>query len=240
MVTSPYNTILVKISGEMLRGVSEPLDGDRLRAVAGELKAVRETGVRLAMVVGGGNIVRGVSAAEKNALSRVNADSMGMLSTVINGLALMDVLEKIGVETRVMSAIPMDRLAEPYILRRAVRHLDKGRIVIFVAGTGNPYFSTDTAAALRASEIGAQVLIKATKVDGIYSADPEKNPSATKFDKISFDECLAKNLNVMDATAFTLCRENNLPVVVVNLMEEGALARAVKGESVGTRVSASA
>jgi len=187
-------------------------------------------------VVGGGNIIRGANTAERHKIERVTADHMGMLATVMNGLALMDTLEKLGQPTRVMSAVEMDRLVEPYILRRATRHLDKGRIVVFVAGTGNPFFSTDTAAALRASEIDAEILIKATKVDGIYTADPTKDPRAKKFEKISFAETIEKNLGVMDATAFTLCRENNLPILVLNLFAEGSLKQAVLGEKVGTRV----
>jgi len=231
-----YQRILVKLSGEMLKSNGDPLDGERLRLFAEKLAAVRALGVQVAVVIGGGNIVRGASAAEKNAIDRVTADHMGMISTVINGLAMMDVLEKMGAPTRVMSAIEMDRLAEPFILRRATRHLEKKRIVIFVAGTGNPYLSTDTAAALRGSEIGAQLLIKATKVDGIYDRDPKKDAAATKFDKISFDDCIAKGLKVMDATAFTLCRENNLPILVLDLFEKDSLVRAVKGEKVGTLV----
>ena len=232
-----YQRVLVKISGELLKSQDDPLSGERLRFVASQLSAVRGMGAQVAVVIGGGNIVRGAHAAEKNAIERVTADHMGMLSTVINGLALMDTLEKMGTDTRVMSAIPMDRLAEPYILRRALRHLEKNRIVIFVAGTGNPYFSTDTAAALRGNEIGAQILLKATKVGGIYSADPAKDPSARKFEKISFTECMEKRLGVMDATAFALCRENSMPVLVFNLLEENALARAVSGEAIGTLVS---
>ena len=217
--------------------VSDSLDRDRLRLIATQLKAVRDMGVQVAVVVGGGNIVRGAQAAEKSSIERVTADHMGMLATVINALALMDTLEKLGVQTRVMSAIPMDRLAEPYILRRATNHLSKGRIIILAAGTGNPYFSTDTAAALRASEIGANILLKATKVDGVYTSDPAKDSTATRLSKISFNECIQKHLNVLDATAFTLCRENNLPVFVFNLMSEDSLPRAVRGEGVGTLVS---
>lgn len=221
----------------MLRQADQTLDGEKLRAVAQQLKAVRALGVQVAVVMGGGNIVRGAHAAKRNAIERVTADHMGMLATVINGLALMDMLEKLGVETRVMSAIPMDRLAEPYILRRATRHLQKGRIVIFVAGTGNPFFSTDTAAALRGSEIGADILFKATNVDGIYSADPKKNPRAKKFDRLTFKQCIDGELHVMDATAFTLCRENNLPIQVLNLFEPGSLKKAAEGKKIGTRVS---
>ncbi len=232
-----YKRVLVKISGELLRSASgDSLDGERLRQIAEPLMALQQSGVQTAVVIGGGNIVRGAHAAEKGALERVTADHMGMLATVINGLALMDTLEKMGAATRVMSAIPMERLAEPYILRRATHHLGKGRLVLFVAGTGNPYFSTDTAAALRASEIGAEVLLKATKVDGVYSADPRENPLAERFENISFDACLEKHLRVMDATAFAHCRENNLPVLVLNLFEKDALLKAVRGEKVGTLI----
>lgn len=234
---TPYSCVLIKISGQMLKKADNSLDGERLRLVAAQLRAVQALGIRTAVVMGGGNIVRGQHAAQKNAIERVTADHMGMLGTVINGLALMDTLEKMGVETRVMSAIPIDRLAEPYILRRATRHLDKKRIVIFVAGTGNPYFSTDTAAALRGSEIGADLLLKATNVDGVYDADPKKNRKAKKFDKVSFNECIEKQLHVMDATAFTLCRENNLPILVLDLFEPGSLKKGVEGKKIGTLVS---
>jgi len=233
----PLKRVLIKISGQMLKKADNSLDGARLRTVAAQLKAVQALGVQVAVVMGGGNIVRGAHAAEKNAIERVTADHMGMLGTVINGLALMDTLEKMNVETRVMSAIPMDRLAEPYILRRATRHMDKGRIIILVAGTGNPYFSTDTAAALRGSEIDADVLIKATNVDGIYDADPKKSKKAKRFDNISFTQCIEKQLHVMDATAFTLCRENNLPILVIDLFEEGSLKKGVEGKKIGTLVS---
>ena len=231
-----FTKVIVKISGQLLRGAEHSLDREKLCLVATQLQNLRELGVLICVVIGGGNIVRGAHAAELNAIERVTADHMGMLATVINGLALMDTLEKIGVETRVMSAIPMDRLAEPYILRRAERHLEKGRIVIFVAGTGNPYFSTDTAAALRGSEIGAQLLIKATSDDGIYSDDPKTNKKAKRFEHLSFTECIKKNYHVMDATAFTLCRENNLPIIVLNLFAKDSLSRAILGEKVGTLV----
>ena len=237
MATPQYSRVLIKISGGLLRAEADSLDRTRLNQIAAELKAVRDTGVQVALVVGGGNIVRGQKAAEAHAIDRVTADHMGMLATVINGLALMDTLEKMGIETRVMSAIPMDRLAEPYILRRATHHMDKGRIVIFVAGTGNPYFSTDTAAALRANEIGAKILIKATNVDGIYSADPAKDPKAQKLHKISFTECLDRRLKVMDTAAFALCRENNLPILVLDLFAKDSLLKAVRGEAIGTLVN---
>jgi uridylate kinase len=233
-----YNRVLVKISGEMLRSTEagDPLDRDRLRLIATQLKAAHDLGVALAVVVGGGNIVRGAQAAQKSAIERVTADHMGMLATVINSLALMDTLEKLGVETRVMSAIPMDRLAEPYILRRATRHLEQRRIIILAAGSGNPYFSTDTAAALRANEIGADILLKATKVDGIYSADPMLDKSATRYDQLTFAQCIEQRLNVLDATAFTLCRENNMPIFVFDLFAEAALPKVLVGEGRGTLV----
>ncbi len=234
-----YKRVLVKLSGEILNNPEKAglVNAERLRLVAAQIQSLVELGVQVGVVIGGGNIIRGASAAQKDAIDRVTGDHMGMLATVINSLALMDTLEKMAVPVRVMSAIPMDRLAEPYIQRRAVHHLEKGRIVILAAGTGNPYFSTDTAAALRASEIGAELLIKATKVDGVYSADPKTNPSATKYEKLSFDEAIEKRLEVLDATAFTMCRENAMPVAVVNLMEEGSLAGVVKGEKIGTLVS---
>jgi uridylate kinase len=239
MATPFYKRVLIKISGEMLRtsAADDALDRERLTLIATQLDAVCKLGAQVAVVVGGGNIVRGARAAEHNAIDRVTADHMGMLATVINSLALMDTLEKLGVPVRVMSAIPMDRLAEPYIQRRAVHHLEKGYIVILAAGTGNPYFSTDTAAALRASEVAAEVLIKATKVDGIYSSDPAKDAKATRYEKLSFDEAIEKRLNILDATAFTLCRENNLPVMVVDLMSGSSLQKAVRGEKVGTLVN---
>ncbi len=233
-----YKRVLVKLSGEILNNPEQEglINAERLRLVGGQIKSLAELGVQVGIVVGGGNILRGAQAAQSDAIDRVTGDHMGMLATVINSLGLMDTLEKMEVPVRVMSAIPMDRLAEPYIQRRATHHLEKGRIVIFAAGTGNPYFSTDTAAALRASEIGAELLIKATKVDGVYSADPKKDTSATKFEKLTFDEAIDKRLAVLDATAFTMCRENAMPVAVVNLMEVGSLAKVVKGEPCGTLV----
>lgn len=203
---------------------------------AADIKLLTEIGVEVAIVIGGGNIYRGMNEAETG-IERAHGDYMGMLATVINGMALQAGLEKIGVFTRLLSAIKMEQIAEPYIRRRAIRHLEKGRVVIFGAGTGNPYFTTDTAGSLRAIEINASVILKGTRVDGIYSADPEKDPAATKFYKITFAECISKNLRVMDMTAFTLCMENNLPIVVFDMNKPGNLRRVVTGEKVGTLVT---
>jgi uridylate kinase len=203
---------------------------------ANDIKQLTEIGVEVAIVIGGGNIYRGMNEAETG-IERAHGDYMGMLATVINGMALQAGLEKVGVFTRLLSAIKMEQIAEPYIRRRAIRHLEKGRVVIFGAGTGNPYFTTDTAGSLRAIEINASVILKGTRVDGIYSADPEKDPSATKFNKITFTECISKNLRVMDMTAFTLCMENNLPIVVFDMNRPGNLKRVVTGEKVGTLVT---
>ena len=231
-----YNRVLLKLSGEALMGESNyGIDPNRLGQYAQEVKAIVELGVEVAIVIGGGNIYRGMSA-EKNGIDRVQGDYMGMLATVINGMALQAGLEAIGVDTRLQTAIKMEQIAEPYIKRRATRHLEKGRVVIFGAGTGNPYFTTDTAATLRAIEIGADAILKGTRVDGIYTADPEKDPSATKYDKVSFDEVYQKGLNVMDMTAFTLCKENNLPIIVFDMNKPGNLADLMKGENVGTLV----
>lgn len=231
-----YRRALLKISGEAFageRGVG--IDFGFLDRLADELKAVAATGVQLGVVVGGGNIVRGTTASQQG-MDRVSADYMGMLATVINALALQDILEKKGVDTRVMTAIRMEELAEPYIRRRAVRHLEKGRTVLFAGGTGNPYFSTDTAAVLRALEIEAQVLMKATNVDGIYTADPKKDRSARFLPELSFQEALVEGYAVMDANAFGLCKENKLPIVVFNINQTGATARLLAGERVGTIV----
>lgn len=234
-----FKRIVLKISGEVLRCTAsgETIDGTILHRVCEEIKSVYDLGVEIGLVVGGGNIFRGLSGAEKRGVARTTGDYMGMLATVINGMALMDCLEKMKVPVRVLSAIEMDRVAEPYILRRATRHLEKKRVVIFVGGTGNPYFSTDTTAALRASEIGAEAIMKATKVDGIYDKDPMVHDDAVKFDRISFSEALKLRLKVMDATAFTMCLENHLPVLVFNLNEEGSIRRAVMGEKIGTLVT---
>mgnify|MGYP005843207897 CR=1 FL=1 len=233
-----YKRILLKISGEALRntGNGEPIDAKILENLCKEIKAVAELGVEIGLVVGGGNIFRGLTGVSKRGVDRTTGDFMGMLATVINGLAVMDSLEKAGVSVRVQSAIPMEDIAEPFIYRRAIRHLEKGRVVVFAAGTGNPYFSTDTAAALRASEIKADILMKATKVDGVYDKDPVKHDDAVKYDKISYLEALQKRLNAMDSTAFSLCMDNNLPILVFNMNEPGSILKAVCGEAIGTLI----
>lgn len=210
-------------------------DNDVIAHYARDIKSITDMGVQVAIVIGGGNIYRGMNEQETG-IERAHGDYMGMLATVINGMALQAGLEKIGVYTRLQSAIKMEQIAEPYIRRRAIRHLQKGRVVIFGAGTGNPYFTTDTAGSLRAIEIGADVILKGTRVDGIYTADPEKDPTATKYNKISFQDCLSQNLKVMDMTAFTLCMENKLPIIVFNMNEADNLRRVVTGEKVGTLV----
>jgi uridylate kinase len=231
-----YTRALLKISGEALAGDKGfGLDYHMVEAFAEEIKAVHAMGVHLSLVVGGGNIIRG-TAASREGLDRVSADYMGMLGTVINALALQDVLEKIGVDTRVMTAIRMESVAEPYIRRRAVRHLEKGRLIIFAAGTGNPFFSTDTAGVLRALEIEAQVILKATNVDGIYTGDPRKDASATFIPELTFQEAIVKNYAVMDANAFGLCKANQLPIIVFNINQPGAITRVLQGERVGTIV----
>ena len=231
-----YQRILLKLSGEALMGAQNGgIDPAVVNMIADQVKEIRTLGVEVALVIGGGNIFRGVAGATKG-MDRVTGDHMGMLATMINALALQDGLEKKGLETRVMSGMEMPRVAENYIRRRAMRHLEKGRVVIFGAGTGNPYFSTDTAAALRANEINAQVVMKATNVDGVYTADPKKDPAATKYDHITFQEVLERNLKVMDAAAIALCRENRLPILVFNMMKPGGLVSAVKGDHEGTLV----
>jgi uridylate kinase len=231
-----YRRILLKISGEALAGdLGHGLSTDVVRFIAGEVRDVHHLGVQIGMVIGGGNIFRGIEASAKG-MDRSSADYMGMLATVINGLALQDALEKVGVDTRVQTAIEMREVAEPFIRRRAVRHLEKGRVVIFVGGTGNPYFTTDTAAALRAMEINADVVFKATKVDGVYTADPKQDPTATKFDELTYIEVLSRRLKVMDSTAISLCMDNGFPIVVFNLLEKGRLRQLVFGERVGTLV----
>lgn len=231
-----YKRILLKLSGEALMGDQQyGIDNARVMQYAKEIKAAKDKGVEIAVVIGGGNIFRGLSA-EKSGMDRAQADYMGMLATVINSMALQNALESIGIYTRLQSAIKMEQICEPYVRRRAVRHLEKGRLVIFGAGTGNPYFTTDSAAALRAIEIKADVVLKGTRVDGIYTADPEKDPLATKFDTLSFSEVYAKDLNVMDMTAFTLCDENNLPIVVFDMNKEGNLSKLLDGETIGTLV----
>lgn len=231
-----YPRVLLKISGEALAGnLTSGIDFGVIDRLTDELKSVSATGVQLGLVVGGGNIVRGATASEKG-MDRVSADYMGMLATVINALALQDILEKKGLNTRVMTAIRMEELAEPYIRRRAVRHLDKGRIVIFAGGTGNPYFSTDTAAVLRALEVEAHAILKATNVDGVYTADPKKNPSARFLPSLTYQEALVNNYAVMDGNAFGLCKDNGLPIVIFNINQPGATVRVLAGERVGTIV----
>jgi uridylate kinase len=231
-----FKRVLLKLSGEALQGrMGYGIDYGMLNSIARQIKEVKALGVDVAIVIGGGNIFRGASETTKGT-DRVTADYMGMLATIINGLALQDALEKMGVFTRVMTAIEMQKLAETYIRRRAIRHLEKGRVLIFVGGTGHPYFTTDTTAALRAIEIGAQVILKATKVDGIYSADPMKDKKAKKFDSLRYIDVLKKGLKVMDATATSLCMDNNLPIIVFNLTKEGNIRRVLTGEKIGTTV----
>jgi uridylate kinase len=231
-----YKRVLLKLSGEALMGKQQyGIDPAMLKQYAGEIRTVQELGVEVGIVIGGGNIFRGVSNSSSG-IDKVTGDQMGMLATLINALALQNGLEREGLVTRLMSAIRVDVIAEPFIRRRAVRHLEKGRIVIFGAGTGNPYFTTDTAAALRAVEIEADVIIKGTRVDGVYDSDPEKNPSAFKFQEISYLDVLKKDLKVMDMTAITLCRENKLPIQVFNMNTPGNFKRLILGESVGTKV----
>ncbi len=232
-----YKRILLKLSGEALMGERQyGIDPKRLSEYAEEIKSVVEKGVEVAIVIGGGNIFRGVAGAS-NGMDRVQGDHMGMLATVINGLALQSALEDCGIQTRLQSAVKINEVAEPFIRRRAMRHLEKGRVVIFGGGTGNPYFTTDSAAVLRAIEIGADVILKGTRVDGIYTADPEKDEKAVKFDHISFDDVLNKGLKVMDTTAFTLSQENELPIIVFDMNKNGNLLKVVSGESIGTKVN---
>lgn len=239
--TSPkYQRIVLKLSGEALgdRASGDAISGEILQRIAVEIKKVHDLGVQICLVVGGGNIFRGkLGAASDQKVDRTTGDFMGMMATMINGLALMDCLEKNGLQVRVQSALHIEEVAEPFILRRAIRHLEKGRVVIFVAGTGNPYFSTDTTAALRASEIGADVIMKATKVDGIYDSDPVKNPDAQKFDNITFIDALKNQYAVMDSTAFSLCLDNEMPIIVFDMNEQDSIVRAVMGETIGTLVS---
>ncbi len=235
-----YKRILLKLSGESLMGNqqdgSDPFNPAIMQQYAMDIKKVTDLGVQVAVVIGGGNIYRGANESETG-IERAHGDYMGMLATVINGMAMQAMLEKIGAFTRLQSAIKMEQIAEPYIRRRAMSHLEKGRIVIFGAGTGNPYFTTDTAGCLRAIEIKAEVILKGTRVDGIYTADPEKDPSASKYEKISYQDCISKNLKVMDMTAFTLCMENKLPIVVFDMNEPGNLLKVVEGMNVGTLVN---
>lgn len=232
-----YKRILLKLSGESLQGSKQfGIDPAVVRQYAADVKTAVDMGVQVAIVIGGGNIFRGQDA-EENGLDKVQGDYMGMMATVINGMALQSGIEKLGIFTRLMTAFEIREVAEPYIRRRALRHLEKNRVVIFGAGTGNPYFTTDTAAALRAVEVEADVILKGTRVDGVYTADPEKDPSATKYDQISFADVISKRLNVMDMTAFTLCQENKLPIVVFDINNPGNLEKLLKGEKVGTVVS---
>ncbi len=232
-----YRRVLLKFSGEALAGDSgSGIDPTCAHNLAQKIKTVHDLGVSVILVVGAGNIFRGMQAAAKG-MDRVTGDYLGMLATVMNAISLQDALENVDVETRTLSAITVTQISEPYIRRRALRHLEKGRIVIVAGGTGNPYFTTDTAAVLRATELGAEVVIKATKVDGVFDKDPMKNDDAIKFDAISFDDVIKKNLRVMDQTAFTLCKENNLPIRVLNMYESGSLVRMLNGESIGTLVT---
>ncbi len=232
-----YNRVLLKLSGESLMGDRTfGLDPKMLEQYATDIKAITDLGVQVAVVIGGGNIYRGMNEAETG-IERAQGDYMGMLATVINGMALQASLEKIGVKTRLQSAIKMEQIAEPYIRRRAIRHLEKGRVVIFGAGTGNPYFTTDTAGSLRAIEINADVILKGTRVDGIYTADPEKDSTATRYEKLTFSEVISAGLKVMDMTAFTLCQENNLPIIVFDMNKTGNLLDVVSGKAIGTIVS---
>ena len=233
-----YRRILLKLSGEVLlnKETSQCIDSEVVAKMSDKIKSIRDMGVSVAVVLGGGNIFRG-AMGEKLGIGRSAGDYMGMLATVINAIALQNALEKLGIPTRVQTAIAMHEVAEPFLHRKAMSHLEKGRVVIFAAGTGNPYFSTDTAAALRASEIGADILIKATKVDGIYTADPNKDRTATKMKQLTFTDALSKSIRVMDSAAFALCMENNIPIMVLNFFEEGSLESAVSGDDIGTLVT---
>jgi len=231
-----YKRVLLKLSGEALMGEKQfGIDNTRIKKYAQQIKEIIDLGVELGIVIGGGNIFRGVQA-EEGGMDRTHGDYMGMLATMINAMALQSALEAIDIDSRLLSAIEMKEIAEPYIRRRAVRHLEKGRVVIFGAGTGNPYFTTDSAASLRAIEIDADVILKGTRVDGIYTKDPEKDPTAEKYDTISFDDVYSNGLNVMDMTAFTLCKENDLPIIVFNINNEGDLKKIIMGETIGTLV----
>lgn len=237
MADLKYKRILLKLSGEALAGKSGfGIDVDEAESIASRIKEVHEMGVQVSIVIGGGNLWRGKQGLE-HGMDRATADHMGMLGTVMNALTVMDALERAGVYTRVMSAIEMRAIAEPYIRRRAIRHLEKGRVIIFSAGTGNPYFSTDTAAALRATELGVDVVIKATKVDGVYDADPKMNPDAKKFNTMTYIDFLNRRLTIMDSTAVTLCMDNNLPILVLNYWDKSALTNALRGDAIGTLVS---
>lgn len=235
--TGKYGRVLLKISGEALGGDGGMgISPEVIKEIANQIGEIRELGTEVVVVVGGGNIFRGLQGSQRG-IERATGDYMGMLATIINALAIMDCLEKEGVASRVQSAISMSQICEPFIRRRAVRHLEKGRVVIFGGGTGNPYFSTDTAAALRANEMGADIILKATKVDGIYDSDPEKNPDARRYSQISYSDAIEKRLKVMDSTAFSLCQDNNMPILVFDLFSENNIRKAVSGEKVGTLVS---
>ena len=238
-MSAKYKRVLLKLSGESLMGEkSFGISPEKLGHYAKEIKKIVDQGIELAIVIGGGNIFRGLQA-EESGIERVQGDYMGMLSTVINGIALASILEEHGIYSRLVSALEMKEVAEPYIRRRAIRHLEKGRVVIFSGGTGNPYFTTDSAAALRASEINADVILKGTRVDGIYTADPEKDPTATRYDRISFKEVISKNLKVMDMTAFTMCHENDTPIIVFNINIDDNLLKVSQGQEIGTVVECS-
>ncbi len=238
-VKPKYKRVILKLSGEVLRSTEtgDPIDWDTLQKICQQVKDIRALGTEVCIVIGGGNIFRGLTGSTQQGVDRTTGDYMGMLATVINGLAFMECLEKMGVYTRVQTSIPMNQVAEPFILRRAIRHLEKGRVVIFVAGTGNPYFSTDTTAALRANEMQAEVIMKATKVDGIYDKDPMKHDDAVKYDNISYMDAIKQRLNILDSTAFSLCMDNEVPILVFNLYDEDCIKRAILGEPVGTLVS---
>ncbi len=234
---SKYKRVLIKLSGEALAGEGElGIDTNKTFSLAGQIKEVQETGVQVALVVGGGNMIRGETLA-KSGMDRATADYMGMLGTIMNALALQDACEKQGLFTRVLSAIEMKSIAEPYIRRRAVRHLEKGRVIIFAGGTGNPYFTTDTTASLRAVEVGCEVILKATKVDGVYTADPKKDPTANRYLKVSFMESIKRRLKVMDSTALSLCMDNNMPIIVFDIFKSGNLKALIAGEDIGTLIS---
>jgi uridylate kinase len=238
MSLPPIKRVLLKLSGEVLMGDQQfGIDPAFVAALAGEVKAAKETGLEVCLVIGGGNIFRGMAGAAKG-MERASADYMGMLATVMNSLALADALDKAGLTARVMSAIGIDQVVEPYVRPKALQYLEEGKVVVFAAGTGNPFFTTDTAAALRGAEIGAEMVLKATKVDGVYTADPKKDPTATRYSEISFDEAISRNLGIMDATAFALCRDQKLPIKVFSIIKNGALKRVVLGEDEGTLVYA--
>jgi uridylate kinase len=240
MPSTPYKRILLKLSGEVLMGQGQfGIDPETVQRVAEEVKAAKDAGYELCLVIGGGNIFRGIAGAARG-LDRTTGDYMGMLATIMNALAMQNALEKLGVQTRVQSAIPMATVCEPYIRRRAVRHLEKGRVVIFAAGTGNPFFTTDTGAALRAAEMNCDALFKGTSVDGVYTADPKKDAAATRYKTVTYDQVLNDNLKVMDASAVALCRENHIPIIVFNIRDEGNLARVLTGEGTATTVTAAA